>query len=43
MNGRVWLLQVSLIEQEEPDFDQELKDLLETLGFKDLITGEARA
>lgn len=28
--------QVSLIEQEVPDVDQDLKDLMEHIGFKDI-------
>ncbi len=28
--------QVSLIEQEQPDVDQDLKDLMEHIGFKDI-------
>jgi hypothetical protein len=27
---------VSLIEQEVPDVDQDLKDLMEAIGFKDI-------
>lgn len=29
--------QVSLIEQEQPDVDQDLRDLMEHIGFKDIL------